>query len=96
MAGTVLIDLHKALMEVAVAKTPGWDVTKSKVLGSPGSGQRGYLEKLLPDGLHLSGEAYQVLWELVKGEFEIPWPGEGTAGYSYPEWRTAPWETKKE
>lgn len=90
--GTVLVDLYKALMEVAVAKTPGWDGAKKGLLGSPDSGERGYLEKLLPDGLHLSGEAYKVLWELVRGELDVP--DEGSAGYTYPEWRLAPWEKK--
>lgn len=85
-------------MEVAIKKTPGWgdgDGGK-KTLGSPESAERGYLGKLLPDGLHLGGEAYEVLWELVRGEFDIPLPGEGTYGYAYPEWRFAPWETKME
>lgn len=90
--GTVLLDLHEALMEVAVAKTPGW--AGKGVLGSPESGERGYLEKLLPDGLHLSGEAYEVLWRLVRGQLDVP-PEGSAAGYAYPEWRLAPWEKKE-
>lgn len=98
--GTVLVDLHRALMEVAVAKTPGWGAgagagAGAAVLGSLESGERGYLANLLPDGLHLSGEAYRVLWDLVRGELDVPAPGEGTAGYAYPAWTVAPWEKKE-
>lgn len=90
--GTVLIDLHKALIDVAVAKTPGWETDDPRgSLGSLESGERGYLEKLLPDGLHLSGEAYEVLWELVRREITIPAAEEGSALYRYPEWRLAQW-----
>lgn len=86
--GTVLIDLQKALMNYAVEKTPGWDESKG-VLGTLESRERGYLPHLLPDGLHLSGEAYRVLWDLVKSEIDVP--VEGYAGYVWPEWRTAEW-----
>lgn len=91
--GTVLVDLQKALMEVAVGNTPGWEVGQPP-LGSIEGGQRGYLEKLLPDGLHLSGEAYKVLWGLVEGEIEPRYPSESSEGYVYPEWRQAPWLKK--
>lgn len=86
--GTVVVDLQKALMDLAVEKTPGWDGTKG-VLGSLESGKRGYLPNLLPDGLHMSGEAYKVLWGLVKSEFDVP--VKGNAGYTWPEWKVAEW-----
>lgn len=80
-----------------MAKTPGWSQGRGqegKVLGSPASGERGYLEKLLPDGLHLSGESYKVLWDLVRGEIDSLQQSDPTqaTGYAYPEWRDAPWE----
>ncbi|KAK7730850.1 hypothetical protein SLS53_008928 [Cytospora paraplurivora] len=88
--GTVLIDLQKALTDYAIANTPGWDASQPP-LGSVEGGRRGYLEKLLPDGLHLSGEAYKVLWGLVEREIEPQFPNQDTVGYVYPEWREAPW-----
>ncbi|PSR93959.1 SGNH hydrolase-type esterase domain-containing protein [Coniella lustricola] len=92
--GTVLIDLQQALMDTAIANTQGWDASQKSALGSLESGRRGYLEQLLPDGLHLSGEAYQVLWGLVQPELEPQFPNQGTEGYVYPEWRQAPWLKK--
>lgn len=88
--GTVLLDLQKALMDTAIANTQGWDASQP-TLGSLEAGRRGYLEQLLPDGLHLSGEAYQVFWGLVQPELEPVFPNQGTEGYVYPEWRQAPW-----
>jgi hypothetical protein len=57
----VCVDLAKALMDHAVANKPGWDANRP-LLGSAAGVRRGYLEKLLPDGLHMSREAYRVLW----------------------------------
>lgn len=71
-------------MDLAVKKTPGWDGSKG-VLGSLDSGERGYLPKLLPDGLHMSGEAYRVFWDLVKREIDVPEQS------VWPEWRVAEW-----
>lgn len=88
--GVVVVDAQKALMEYAVARTPGWeDGGKKGVLGDPESGEKGYLEKLLPDGLHLSGEAYRVIWGLVEKEIEVP--ADGGEGYVFPEWKEAEW-----
>lgn len=78
-------------MDCAVSKTPGWDGSKG-VLGSLESGERGYLPHLLPDGLHLSGEAYAILWELVKKEINVP--ATGASGFAWPEWRVAEWLKK--
>lgn len=88
--GVRVVDLQRALLDVAVAGTPGYDAATQPPLGSsaPG-GQRGYLERLVPDGLHLSGEAYRIFWGLVKAEIEIPVTG--AEGYVYPEWKKAPW-----
>ncbi|KAF3770531.1 SGNH hydrolase [Cryphonectria parasitica EP155] len=91
--GTVLLDLQKALIDRATASTPGWDVSQPP-LGSLEGARRGYLEQLLPDGLHLSGEAYRVLWGLVEAEIEPRFPNEGPEGYVFAEWKSAPWEEK--
>lgn len=93
-ADVTLIDLYKAIMDRAVAKTPGFDPIKCKPLGDPECGLRGYLEHLLPDGLHMSGESYQVFFDLVKGHIGAEWAGtdeEDRVGYVLPEWRYAPW-----
>ncbi|KAG8165925.1 hypothetical protein KVR01_004477 [Diaporthe batatas] len=88
--GVVCVDLAKALMDHAVANTPGWDASQPP-LGSAAGGRRGHLEKLLPDGLHMSGEAYRVLWGLVEPEIEPRFPNADTVGYAWPVWRDAPW-----
>ncbi|KAI2630685.1 SGNH hydrolase [Hypoxylon sp. NC1633] len=82
--GVVLIDLQKAIMDKAISLTPKGDASGPPLpLGYPG-GQRGALEKLLPDGLHMSGEAYQVFYDIVKSHIG-PFP-EGKA--VFPDWRT--------
>lgn len=91
--GTTLVDLWKALMDTAVAKTPGFD-PNGPCLGDPMGGQQGYLEHLLPDGLHMSGESYRVFFDLVKPLIGSEWAGFPEAdrvGYILPDWRTAPW-----
>ncbi|KAI0011791.1 SGNH hydrolase [Xylariaceae sp. FL0662B] len=62
--GVVLIDLQKAIMDKAIAMTTDWDAS-GPPLGYHG-GKRGALEQLLPDGLHMSGLSYKVLFEFVK------------------------------
>jgi lysophospholipase L1-like esterase len=84
---TTLIDLWKAIMDVAIAKTPGFEPKSGVTLGDPDSGLRGYLEHLLPDGLHMSGEAYQIFFETVKAHLDS-W--EGQDGYVLPDWNVAP------
>ncbi|RKU44182.1 hypothetical protein DL546_007138 [Coniochaeta pulveracea] len=87
--GTVLIDLCKAIMDVAIAKTPGFEPKTGVALGDPESGLRGYLEHLLPDGLHMSGEAYRIFFDAVKGHIES-WDEESREGYTLPDWQVAP------
>ncbi|KAB5558654.1 SGNH hydrolase-type esterase domain-containing protein [Coniochaeta sp. 2T2.1] len=87
-----LVDLWKGVMDRAVEKTPGFDVAEGRVLGDPKSGVRGYLEHLLPDGLHMSGESYRVFFDLVKGHIGDEWRGtveEERVGYVLPDWRLA-------
>jgi hypothetical protein len=50
-------------------------------------GRRGGLGALLPDGLHLSGEAYRVLFELVKphvGPFPVNMDAVGAPHATFP------------
>ncbi|KAJ4304414.1 hypothetical protein N0V88_002027 [Collariella sp. IMI 366227] len=92
--GVTLIDLQKALMDKAIEMTHGFDPAKGAVLGDPESGVRGYLEQLLPDGLHLSPEAYRIFYELVRPHLGSEWAGTPDVervGYVYPDWRDAPW-----
>jgi len=92
--GVTLIDLQKALMDRAIEMTPGFDPKKGHALGDPASGMRGYLEHLLPDGLHLSTEAYRIFYELVRPHVGAEWAGtrdEERVGYVLPDWRDAPW-----
>lgn len=94
VAGTTLVDLQKALMDEAVSLTPGLDSNgrdeNGLPLGYPG-GKRGALEHLLPDGLHMSGRAYQVFFKTVQPHIG-PFPYEGPSsdeGYVFPAWRKA-------
>ncbi|KAI0389254.1 SGNH hydrolase [Xylariaceae sp. FL0594] len=81
LPGVVLVDLQKALMEKAISLTPDYDPS-GPPLGYPEGGKRGALEQLLPDGLHLSGEAYKVFFDLVKQHISLP---EGD--FVHPDWR---------
>ncbi|KAI0480660.1 SGNH hydrolase [Xylariaceae sp. FL0804] len=80
--GVVLVDLQKALMEKAISMTPDFD-PQGPPLGYPEGGKRGGLEKLLPDGLHMSGEAYRVLFDIVQPHIG-PVPDDFSV---FPEWR---------
>lgn len=87
-----LVDLYKAIMDVAVAKTTGAVGATGSLLGDPECGQRGHLEHLLPDGLHMSGEAYRIFFAIVKPLIGKEWeeaPPEDRAGYVLPDWRVA-------
>jgi lysophospholipase L1-like esterase len=90
----ILIDLEKAMLDVASSKTPGFDASGPR-LGDLAGGQRGYLEHLLPDGLHLSGESYKILWDLVESHITPGWDNLGELEryklYALPDWRRAPW-----
>jgi hypothetical protein len=80
-------------MDRAIEKTPGFD-PKGPSLGDPESGVRGYLEHLLPDGLHLSSESYRILYDLVRPHIGSEWAGtkdEDRVAYVLPDWREAPW-----
>lgn len=90
--GVVLIDLWKGIMERAIAMTPGFDPSGPR-LGTPKSGQRGGLEQLLPDGLHMSGEAYKILYDLVLPHIGPEWknlPDGDRTGYVFKDWKSMP------
>lgn len=86
--GVVLVDLWQAVMDEAAARTPGWTATPGgPLLGTFASGQRGALEQLLPDGLHMSGEAYEVFFRAVVPHIGTEWTDD-RAGYLLPDWKT--------
>lgn len=90
---TALVDLWKGIMDRAIAKTPGFD-QNGPLLGDPEGGKQGYLEHLLPDGLHLSGESYRIFYDLIKPLVGSEWagfPDEDRVGYVLPDWKVAPW-----
>lgn len=89
-AGVVLIDLWKAIMDHAEATTPGFTPGGPR-LGTFDYGQRGALERLLPDGLHMSGEAYEVFFNAVKPHVGAEWadlPSDDRTGWVLPDWKT--------
>lgn len=88
--GVVLVDLWKELMDVAIAKTPGFDASTG-TLGDPETGKRGYLEQLLKDGLHMTGEAYEIFYKAVEKHIEPQHPNLSQEGWIYPDWREAEW-----
>ncbi|PHH92533.1 hypothetical protein CDD83_6931 [Cordyceps sp. RAO-2017] len=89
--GVVLIDLWQAIMDEAIAKSGPEDYQAGGPwLGSAENGKAGWLEKLLPDGLHMSGEAYRILFEQVKPYIGPEWAGlaqDDCTGYMLPSWR---------
>lgn len=63
--GVELIDLWQAIHDKALAMTPGSSQEGGALLGTHENGNQGGLDSLLHDGLHMSGEAYKVLFDLV-------------------------------
>lgn len=89
-AHVALVDLWEAIMDEAIAMAPGDYAARGPWLGSPESGKQGGLDTLLPDGLHLSGRAYRILYELVEPHIGAEWrglPAEDRSGYLFPDWR---------
>lgn len=86
----ILIDLWKGLMDRAIEMAPNDYQPGGPWLGSPENGKQGGLDTLLPDGLHMNGEAYQVLYGLIKPHIGPHWTGnpEHDRGeYVLPDWR---------
>ncbi|KAK1970350.1 GDSL-like Lipase/Acylhydrolase [Colletotrichum sublineola] len=79
--GVVLVDLWQALMDRAVSMTPGYEAG-GPLLGTPELGERGGLADLLPDGLHMSGEAYRVFYTTLLAQL-----GDWCEDTVFPDWR---------
>ncbi|EXA31434.1 hypothetical protein NW760_014592 [Fusarium oxysporum] len=79
----VLIDLFTAITDAANAATPGFNSNEFP-LGHPG-GRVGALETLIPDGLHLGGEGYKILYDLLQPHIG-PFP-DTDEGWVFPDWR---------
>lgn len=86
-----LLDLHKDIMSEALRLTP--TEPDAPLLGYPG-GDRGALQTLLPDGLHMNTDAYKILYRLIEESME-PWP-EYPQGFVYPDWWTLVYGKTKE
>lgn len=87
----VLIDLWTAIMNEAIALTPGY-VAERALLGSEEKGERGGLEDLLVDGLHLTGIGYKVFLNEVLpvvGRICQEEPADNIS-WVFPPWRVAP------
>ncbi|KJZ74085.1 hypothetical protein HIM_06534 [Hirsutella minnesotensis 3608] len=90
-SGVILVDFWQALMDKAIAMTPADYTRGGPCLGSPENGKAGGLDKLLPDGLHMNGDAYRVLYEQIKQHIGHEWTNQDavegdTCGYLFPLW----------
>jgi len=77
-------------MNHAEATTEGYTPGGPR-LGTFEYGQRGALERLLPDGLHMGGEAYEVFFNAVKPHIGTEWadlPDDDRTGWVLPDWKT--------
>ncbi|POR37215.1 GDSL esterase/lipase [Tolypocladium paradoxum] len=89
-SGVVLVDLWQALMDKAIAMAPNDYQTGGAWLWTLENGKQGGLAQLLPDGIHMSGDAYRVLYEQVKPHIGKEWtnlPYDDRSGYVFPDWR---------
>lgn len=88
--GVVSIDLYGGIMNKAIELSPAEYQPGGPLLGTPENGKQGGLDSLLPDGLHMSGEAYKVLLREVLphvGQEFAGLPEDDRTGYVYPDWR---------
>lgn len=86
--GVVLIDLWQALMDKAISMAPDDYQPGGPWLGSPQNGKAGGLDTLLPDGLHMCGEAYRVFFDALRLHIGQEWSGkEDDDVFVYPTWR---------
>ena len=67
-----LVDIWQAIMDAAIAKTPGDYQPGGPWLGTLENGKQGGLDELLTDGVHLSGEAYEVFFETIQPHIALP------------------------
>lgn len=88
--GVILIDLWQAIMDKAIAMSPGDYQAGGPWLGSLENGKQGGLNTLLPDGLHMNGEAYKVFYDIVSPHVGKQWEGladDDKRDYIFPDWR---------
>lgn len=88
--GVEVIDLWQALMDKAIEMTPNDYQSGGPWLGTPENGKSGGLDILLPDGLHMNGDAYQVLYNLLAPHIGAHWTGDpelDRGEYVLPDWR---------
>lgn len=88
--GVILIDLWQAIMDKAIAMAPGDYQPGGPWLGSLECGKQGGLDTLLPDGLHMNGEAYKVFHDIVIPHVGQQWVGladDDKRDYVFPDWR---------
>lgn len=85
----VLVDLWKAIMVKAIYMADTEDyIPGGPWLGSPENGKSGGLDSLLPDGIHMSGEAYRIFFETIRPHIGTEWANlEPEAGFVYPTWQ---------
>lgn len=65
-----LVDLWQAIMDRAISQAPNDYLPGGPLLGTLENGKPGGLDTLLPDGLHLGGEAYEILFDLLRPHIE--------------------------
>ena len=86
--GVTLVDLWQAVMDKAISMTPNDYHPDGPWLGTPQNGKAGGLHDLLPDGLHMSGEAYRAFFEAISPHLTQEWEGKPfDAGFVYPTWQ---------
>ncbi|KAK8932936.1 hypothetical protein H634G_07232 [Metarhizium anisopliae BRIP 53293] len=85
------VDLWKAIMDKAISMAaPNDYIQGGHLLGSPENGKQGGLDSLLPDGIHMSGEAYRVFYDELKDLIGEEWANlaaDDRSGYVFPDWR---------
>lgn len=78
-------------MDKAIEMSPGDYQPGGPNLGTPENGKRGALKELMPDGLHMSGQAYRIFYNLVIPHIGQEWsglPDTDKSGYILPDWRS--------
>lgn len=85
--GIVLIDLWQAIMDKAISMAQDDYHPGGPWLGCPENGKAGGLTTLLPDGVHMNGDAYRVFFDTIRPHVGKEWedlPDE--EGWVYPAW----------
>jgi lysophospholipase L1-like esterase len=86
--GVILVDLWQAIMDAAIKDTPGFTAGNGN-LGEPRDGKgkeevQGALPSYLHDGLHMTGKAYEVFYNVLSPHIKGDWTKRGK---EFPEWR---------